>query len=321
MSDSVSTSEPPIPVLAFDDIAKEFQLGLSLTRVQAVRGVSLEVQPGEIFGFLGPNGAGKTTTMKMAMGLIKPTRGRALLFGQSAEDAGVRSRVGYLPEHPYFYDYLTATEILSFFAQLHGLPRRERKRRIPELLELVGLSHAANRTLRRFSKGMLQRVGIAQAIINDPDLVILDEPLSGLDPMGRKEVRDIIVRLREQGKTVFFSSHILHDIETICDRVAILVAGRVERIGQLQALLSEQHQQVEIVVTGLNADGLESVSQALGVEAQSQGEAVVFDVAEGDCQGALETLMAAGARVLKVLPQRQNLEALFVKEAETHGGS
>lgn len=320
MSQATQEAGASTPVLVFDDIAKEFQLGLSLTRVQAVRGVSLEVQPGEIFGYLGPNGAGKTTTMKMAMGLIKPTRGTATLFGQSAEDASVRARVGYLPEHPYFYDYLTATEILAFFAQLHGIPRRERKHRIAELLELVGLSHAAHRTLRRFSKGMLQRVGIAQAIINDPDLVILDEPLSGLDPMGRKEVRDIIVRLREQGKTVFFSSHILHDIETICDRVAILVAGRVERLGPLKALLADQHRFVEITVTDLDDAGIKASSNALGVTGVNLGTTVLFEVADAECQRALEVLMGAGARVQQVQPRRQNLEALFVKEAESHGG-
>ena len=219
-------TETSTPALVFKGLEKEFKLGLGLTRVHAVRGVDLEVQPGEIFGYLGPNGAGKTTSMKMAMGLIQPTAGSIRVLGGDIVDPSIRRRIGYLPEHPFFYDYLTAFEILDFYGQLYELPRKVRRERIDSLLELVGLAHARDRTLRRFSKGMLQRVGIAQALIADPDLVILDEPLSGLDPMGRREVRNIIVSLREQGKTVFFSTHILNDIETICDRVAMIVEGQ-----------------------------------------------------------------------------------------------
>ena len=302
-------------MLEFVDLAKEFRLGLQLTRVQAVRGVSLSVKAGEIFGYLGPNGAGKTTTMKMAMGLIQPSAGSVKLFGRTMQDPMIRSRVGYLPEHPYFYDYLSATEILDFYAELYGLDRSTRRRRVGELLELVGLSHAAHRTLRRFSKGMLQRVGIAQAIINDPDLVILDEPLSGLDPMGRKEVRDIIVSLREQGKTVFFSTHILHDIETICDRVALLIQGKLEKVGPLDTLLSEGTSEVDISARQVSAETLTSLGEgALNVE--TLGATTTFTVKEVEVGEYLDTLLKSGARILEVQARRQSLEALFVHEAE-----
>ena len=312
MNDAVNQSTP---VLEFVDLAKEFRLGLRLTRVQAVRGVSLKVGAGEIFGYLGPNGAGKTTTMKMAMGLIQPSAGQVKLFGRSMQDPMIRSRVGYLPEHPYFYDYLTAKEILDFYGELYGIARKERRRRVEELLELVGLTYAANRTLRRFSKGMLQRVGIAQAIINDPDLVILDEPLSGLDPMGRKEVRDIIVTLREQGKTVFFSSHILHDIETICDRVALLIQGKIHKIGPLDTLLSEETSEVDITARDVSADALEAL-KAKATSFEALGPATLFTVSEPQVSEFLTALLNAGARVHEVQPRRQSLESLFVHEAE-----
>jgi ABC-2 type transport system ATP-binding protein len=303
------------PVLEFVDLAKEFRLGLQLTRVQAVRGVSLKVNAGEIFGYLGPNGAGKTTTMKMAMGLIQPSTGQVKLFGRSVQDPMIRSKVGYLPEHPYFYDYLTASEILDFYGELYGIARAPRRRRVEELLELVGLTYAANRTLRRFSKGMLQRVGIAQAIINDPDLVILDEPLSGLDPMGRKEVRDIIVTLREQGKTVFFSSHILHDIETICDRVALLIQGKLHKVGPLDALLSEGTNEVDITARGVSPEVLATL-QDTATSVEPLGPTTVFTVPESQVGDVLRALLDAGARVHEVQPRRQSLESLFVHEAE-----
>ena len=302
-------------VLEFVDLAKEFRLGLQLTRVQAVRGVSLQVAPGEIFGYLGPNGAGKTTTMKMAMALIQPSAGEVRLFGRSIEEPEVRARVGYLPEHPYFYDYLTATEILDFYGELYGMAPRDRRRRVGELLELVGLTHAADRTLRRFSKGMLQRVGIAQAIINDPDLVILDEPLSGLDPMGRKEVRDIIVTLREQGKTVFFSSHILHDIETICDRVDLLIQGKLEKVGPLDTLLQGSTGEVEVTARGLS-EASQTALAPLANTVERLGANTLFTVTEAQTGPLLQALLEAGGKVHEVQPRRQSLEALFVQEAE-----
>lgn len=300
------------PALEFQALDKVFQLGLQRRPVHAVRGVSLAVEPGEIFGYLGPNGAGKTTSMKMAMGLIQPTAGAVRLFGAPATSPKIRARVGYLPEHPYFYDYLTATEILDFFGELYGLPRAARRARASELLELVGLGDAKGRRLRQFSKGMLQRVGIAQALINDAELVMLDEPLSGLDPIGRKEVRDIIVSLRERGKTVFFSSHILHDIETICDRVAIIREGSVERVGRLDDLLRGTGRAV-IEASGASPAALEALGELGAVKALGAGVRVELDEARTD--QALRVLLDGGARVTHVGPERESLEELFMREA------
>jgi ABC-2 type transport system ATP-binding protein len=255
----------PETVVRFCDLQKTFRQGLAQREVQAVKGIDLEVYGGEIFGFLGPNGAGKTTSMKIAMGLISATAGHVELFGQGVGALSVRARIGYLPEHPSFYTYLTASEIMDFYGSLFGLKRQERRQRIDELLELVGLAEVKDRRLRGFSKGMLQRVGIAQALINDPDLVVLDEPLSGLDPIGRREVRSIIVSLREQGKTVFFSSHILHDIETICDRVGIISGGRLVRLGPLDTLLAGSGEQVAVAATGVEVSMLERL-ESMGAQ-------------------------------------------------------
>jgi ABC-2 type transport system ATP-binding protein len=308
-----------VPVLAFEKLTKEFRLGLRLTRVQAVRSVDLTVNQGEIFGYLGPNGAGKTTSMKMAMGLIRPTSGRALLFGESVERPSVRRRIGYLPEQPYFYDYLTGFEILDFYGQLYEMPKKKRHERVDALLTMVGLDHARDRTLRRFSKGMLQRIGIAQAILNDPDLVVLDEPMSGLDPMGRKEVRDIILQLKAEGKTVFFSSHILHDIETICDRVAIIVRGRIERLGSLGELLTANSGTVEVIATDASPELLARLeTDGITPEAASHGHRWVVDEARLDPM--LRALLDGGARITHVEPMRESLEDLFVREAGAHHG-
>ena len=307
------------PALVFKGLEKEFRLGLGLRRVHAVRGVDLEVRSGEIFGFLGPNGAGKTTSMKMAMGLIQPTAGTVGVLGGTIAEPAIRRRIGYLPEHPYFYDYLTAFEILDFFGQLYEIPRKERRRRIGELLALVDLEEARDRTLRRFSKGMLQRVGIAQALIGDPDLVVLDEPLSGLDPMGRREVRNIIVSLREQGKTVFFSTHILNDIETICDRVAMIVEGKIVRMGPLAEMLEAESRDVEIVA-GHIPDGLVAQLEALGARLEDLGSARrIRATAEAQAQ-VLGALLAGGASITHVQPHRVSLEELFVRET-TRGGA
>jgi ABC-2 type transport system ATP-binding protein len=202
-----------------------------------LRDVSMSVGQGEIFGFLGPNGAGKTTTMKIVLGLMKPTSGLVQLLGRSVKDVDIHKHIGYLPESPYFYDYLTAEEFLAFYGRLGGLTKTELHQRIPALLERVGLTEARCRPLRKFSKGMLQRIGLAQALIHDPELVILDEPMSGLDPVGRKEVRDIILSLRDQGKTVFFSTHIISDVEMVCDRVGILAKGTMLAVGKLVSVI------------------------------------------------------------------------------------
>ena len=320
------------PVLDVSDLVKTFDLGFLGglpgvgpwfsrmqikgigQRVEAVRGVSLTVEPGEIFGFLGPNGAGKTTTIKMLMGLIRPTSGEASVLGRPLGDRHARARLGFLPEHPYFYDYLKPLEFLDFYGRLFSLSARERRKRAEALVDRVGLSHAINRPLRKFSKGMIQRMGIAQALINDPDLVVLDEPMSGLDPMGRKDVRDIIFDLKARGKTVFFSSHILQDVEAICDRISIMVSGKVRAVGALDDLLSDSVEHVEITVTDLTDDALTGAAFNQAPTRVST-DRKIFDVPPEAVDGATRALLDAGARLVSVTRVRRDLESLFVDTA------
>src|SRR5262245_59713774 len=237
-----------MPALATYELTKDYAVGFWRPRpYRALDSLTLEVEEGEVFGFLGPNGAGKTTTLKLLMRLVFPTSGRAEILGKPLGDLSTRSRLGYLPENPYFYDHLTAEELLTYFAGLFGYSAHDRRKRVDRLLDEVGIGAERRLQLRKFSKGMLQRVGIAQALINDPDLVVLDEPMSGLDPLGRKEVRELIFKLKEQGKTVFFSSHIIPDVEMICDRVGILLKGKLVNVGPLHEILEARVKQVEIV--------------------------------------------------------------------------
>ncbi|MEK7702710.1 MAG: ABC transporter ATP-binding protein [Nitrospirota bacterium] len=222
--------------IEIQNLRKVYKTDIGKKETTALNGISLSVTEGEVFGFLGPNGAGKTTTIKILIGLMTPTSGTARLFDQEITNESVRSKIGFLPETPSFYEYLTGTEILSFYGQLFDLPKNEIKARTAALLKQVGLESSAHLQLRKFSKGMLQRIGIAQALINDPALVILDEPMSGLDPIGRKEMRELILALKAQGKTIFFSSHIIHDVEMICDRVGILAKGKLLGIGHLDEI-------------------------------------------------------------------------------------
>ena len=289
--------------------------GKVVRRVEAVREISLTVPHGQVYGFLGPNGAGKTTTIKACMDLIRPTAGTIRLYGKEPGDSAVKQRIGYLPEQPYFYDYLKPQEILDFFGRLFGLDRAERKRRIDRLLDRVGLNHARNRALRKFSKGMLQRLGIAQALLNDPDLLVLDEPMSGLDPMGRKDIRDLIIEERQKGKTVFFSTHILSDVEYLCDRVAIVVGGTVRREGMLTDLLGAEKSQSELLVRGAS-DVLAAQLIADGARTEKLGDVLKVVVESHDVNRALSHCLGAGASVERIHPQRDTLEALFVREAE-----
>ncbi|HWC78252.1 MAG TPA: ABC transporter ATP-binding protein, partial [Blastocatellia bacterium] len=239
-------------VIDIEQLTRDYQVGfLKKKSVRALDGLTLQVNRGEIFGFLGPNGAGKTTTLKLLMRLIFPTSGSARILGQSIDDADTHRKIGYLPENPYFYDYLSGHELLRYTAALFGIPRDQAEERIARLLKLVGLADdAGNRQLRKYSKGMLQRIGIAQALINDPEVVFMDEPMSGLDPIGRREVRDLLLSLREQRKTVFFSSHILSDVEALCDRAAILSRGKLVRCGSVQEMESGGAAAVEVIAIG-----------------------------------------------------------------------
>src|SRR6185503_5548558 len=241
-----------MPALATYELTKEYAVGFWRKRPYlALDRLTLAVEPGEVFGFLGPNGAGKTTTLKLLMRLVFPTAGRAEILGKPVGDRSVKRRIGYLPENPYFYDQLTAEELLRYFAGLFGYSGADRRRRVERLLDEVGIGAERRLQLRKFSKGMLQRVGIAQALVNDPELVIFDEPMSGLDPLGRREVRALILRLRDRGCTVFFSSHVLSDAEALCSRVAILAKGRLMAHGALTDMLAFEASGWELVVSGI----------------------------------------------------------------------
>jgi ABC-2 type transport system ATP-binding protein len=304
-----------VAVLHVSDLRKTFTRGLLRRRVEALRGITLSVERGEIFGFLGPNGAGKTTTIKILMGLIFASGGRAELLGAPAGDRAAKARVGYLPENPYFYDYLTARELLDMVGRLHGLDRTTRHRRSGALVERVGLAEAADRPLRSFSKGMLQRAGLAQALMGEPELVVLDEPMSGLDPVGRKEVRDLVVELRERGTTVFFCTHILADASALCDRVGILVRGKLRDVGSLAQLLDPRLLGVDVVWQA-PAAALEGLRRFEGQHREA-AEGHVLQVADLDQADAfVRALLAADGRLLQLSPHRQSLEALLMSEVE-----
>jgi ABC-2 type transport system ATP-binding protein len=275
-----------------------------------LRPLNLSVEAGEIFGYLGPNGAGKTTTLKLLMGLIFPSGGSARILGMEIADPRMKSLIGFLPEQPYFYDYLTAAELLEYYAQLSAVPARERTRRVQGMLARVGMSQSARTQLRKLSKGMLQRVGIAQAILHDPKVVFLDEPMSGLDPLGRREVRDIIQSLKDEGKTVFFSTHILSDAEALCDRVAILHKGELRGVGAVEDLTGRAESKVEILFHGVQAITLVS---ALGAECHATGETVRAVIAESQQDLALDALRREGARLISLTPVRATLEDYFIE--------
>lgn len=298
-----------------EHLRKEFWLGLRRKHVVALEGLSLQVETGEVFGFLGPNGSGKTTAMKILTGLCAPTSGKAWLLGQPAGKVEVKHDIGFLPEHPYFYDYLTANEFLTFYGRLFGIERSTLTKRIDVLLERVGLSDQRQTRLRHFSKGMLQRIGIAQALINDPHLVLLDEPMSGLDPLGRRVVRDIILQLKADGKTVFFSSHILPDVEMLCDRVAIMMEGRLLAMGAVRDLVeSESGQPVEVVLRNMSPEGVAKIKEiAVTVDVRQEHVFVVLDESQ-HVDDLLDMVKAYGAKLQSVTPQRASLEDIFLRE-------
>jgi ABC-2 type transport system ATP-binding protein len=284
----------------------------------ALDGLSLTVTRGEVFGFLGPNGAGKTTTLKILMGLVRPTSGSVSVLGKPAGHVETRRRVGFLPESPYFYDYLTAEEFLGFYGRLAGLGPAVIRQRVGDLLALVSLIDAKTRQLRNFSKGMLQRIGLAQALIHDPELVILDEPMTGLDPVGRKKVRDLILSLRDRGKTIFFSTHILHDVEMICDRVGIVMRGRLMASGRVEELIrSDQTQSVEIVCQQVNGEG-NALIRSMATRVLQQGQQCLIVLPNADNLDALVTeIRRQGGRLISVTPHKTSLEDLFFQAAVT----
>jgi ABC-2 type transport system ATP-binding protein len=303
------------PLIAVEALHKVFRQGFFMRRVVAVKGVSFEVERGDIFGFLGPNGAGKTTTIKMLTGLIRPTSGRARVFGREVENPRARERVGFLPENPYVYPYLSPTEFVELCARLSGLSARAARDRTRTVLAQVGVSYAADRQVRRLSKGMLQRTGLAAALVADPELLILDEPMSGLDPVGRKEVRDLILDERKAGRTIFFSTHILSDVETLCDRVSILRRGEVVVSGRLGDLLKREVRRTDVTLLRAGAPLLAELAAA-GHTVREFGERAIVEI-EGSEKVAdvLRAALQAGADVSEVIPRHETLEDLFVREA------
>ncbi len=307
---------PATSVVEIRGLVKTFEVGFFKKRVEAVRGVDFEVREGEIFGVLGPNGAGKTTTIKMLLGLVFPTKGSIRLFGKERPGPDEMRRLGYLPENPYVYQYLRAHEFLDLCGRLCGMSAPDRKRRSDEVIAKVGLTHATDRPIGKFSKGMTQRIGLAQALLHDPELLILDEPMSGLDPIGRKEVRDLVLDEQRRGKTVLFTSHILSDVEKLCDRVAIVNRGKVTAYGALDTLLKPEVRSTEIELEGLTAS-LEGELVALGARVGGRHGAAVTIVVEGEDAGGpvVERAVAGGAKVRALAEHRETLEDLFMRDA------
>ena len=298
-----------------ENLGKTFRVGFWGRKVKAVEDLSLDVAEGEIFGLLGPNGAGKTTAIKMLLGFVRPTQGRAFVAGEAAGSLAARKHLGYLPENPALYEFLTGEEYLRFAGRLAGLSGADAARRSAALLEQVGLAGRADRPIRRFSKGMVQRLALAQALIGEPRIVVLDEPMSGLDPIGRKDVRDLIFELRRQGRTVLFSTHILSDVEAICDRVAIMVGGRLTDCGTLSTLLEPGVRAVEIVARAVPEAVAERLAKQGAEVMHRDGALVLTFPSEAPAQAAVQAIVAAGGVLVSLSPHRQTLESLFVQRA------
>jgi len=302
----------PSPAIEIENLTKEYPFGfLHLKKRTSLEGLSMQVEMGDVFGFIGPNGAGKSTTIKLLMGLIFPTTGSARILGRPISNVEMHRDIGYLPEQPYFYDYLTAAELLDYFARFHDLTAADRKDRVDRMLKKVGLETARKIQLRKYSKGMLQRVGLAQAILHDPKVVILDEPMSGLDPVGRREVRDIILELKKDGKTVMFSTHILSDAETLCDRVGVIVGGKLRGVGAPGTLVDMKTLGMEILFELAGKTNVPLLSKATRM-----GECYRLQVAEEELYATIEQLRGAGARILSVSQVKATLEEFFMNLVE-----
>jgi len=304
----------PGPAIEIDNLTKDYPYGfLQMKKRRSLEALTMQVQDGEVFGFLGPNGAGKSTTIKLLMRLIFPTAGSARILGKSISDIAMHRDIGYLPEQPYFYDYLTATEVLDYFARFFDFTATDRRNRVDQMLKKVGLESAKKIQLRKYSKGMLQRVGLAQAILHDPAVVILDEPMSGLDPVGRREVRDIILDLKARGKTILFSTHILSDAEMLCDRVGVIVGGKLQGVGAPSEIVGLKAQGMEIL---FEMAGGTVAAGALLAGATKTGDRYRLQVQENELYAALDQLRAAGAKILSVAQVKPSLEEYFMHLVE-----
>ena len=303
-----------MPAIETINLAKTYAVGFWRRKPRtALLPLNLQIEEGEIFGFLGPNGAGKTTTLKLLTGIVFPSSGTARILGKEVDDPGVKAQIGFLPEQPYFYDYLTAKELLEYYGQLSGVPAKDLSSRVNEMLSRVGLSDAARTQLRKFSKGMLQRVGLAQAILHDPKVVFLDEPMSGLDPIGRREVRELIHQLKQEGKTVFFSTHILSDAEALCDRVAVIHKGELRGVGAVAELTAQVHGKVEIT---FNASAAPAALRQLGADMHINGNIVSAVLPEENQEAALEVLKRERLRLTSLTPVRSSLEEYYVQNLQ-----
>ena len=308
------------PVVEIRRLNRVYRSGFGVRLVRALVDLDLEIEPGEVFGCLGPNGAGKTSLIKILMGLSRPTSGEVTVFGRPPRDAATKSRVGFLPESPYFYEYLTAREFLRLAARLTNVPDRDTDNRAQSLLRLVGMEDAADLQMRGYSRGMLQRIGIAQALISDPEFIVLDEPMGGLDPVGRKEFRDIIYNLRERGKTVFFSTHILSDVEMICDRVGIIIAGRLVNVGRLSEILTREVESYEVAVDGVTGK-YRKAFERLGRQVIRSGETLLVTVRnEEEVDKVMAIAREAGARIQSLVPRRRTLEDHFMQYVREKSG-
>ncbi len=307
-------------VLEVEGLKKTFRIGFFRKKVEAVRGVDFRVREGEIFGLLGPNGAGKTTTIKCLLRLVFPTEGSVKIFGLSPDRRESMFRVGYMPENPYIYQYLKPEEFLDLCGRLVGMTSAERKKRSDQLLSQVGLDHARGRPIGKFSKGMMQRVGLAQALLHDPEVLVLDEPMSGLDPIGRKEIRDLLLEEKKRGKTLVFTSHILSDVEMLCDRVVILQRGKVTARGKLSELLSDGDPRSEIELGAVDETLRADLQEDPALETEATEARLLVTAPDSRVASVLQAALTAGARVVAVRPQRQSLESLFLQGAETEAG-
>ncbi|MCA1560825.1 MAG: ABC transporter ATP-binding protein [Acidobacteria bacterium] len=310
------------PAILIDELTKDYAIGFWRQRpYRALDRLSLDIESGEVFGFLGPNGAGKTTTLKLLMQLIFPTAGRAEILGRPVGDVAMRRRIGYLPENPSFYDYLTAEELMDYFGRLFGYAGADRRRRVAALLDRVGIDGASRRMqLRKFSKGMIQRVGIAQALLNDPEVVFLDEPMSGLDPIGRREVRSLILDLRDQGRTIVFSSHILADAEALCSRVAVIAGGQLAAEGRLTDILAFQIRGWELVVAELQPSALERIAPMIERSTEIAPHRYALEITlDHPPERIVTELAAAGATIVSLNPVRDTLEDFFVQQVAAVG--